>query len=147
MLEETASVVSLRGEKATVVLVRSEACGGCSAKHMCHPSSGNTMQMEVRNLAGAYPGDKVVISLPPDALLKASVTAYLMPAVAAVAGGAIGWSRYGTDGGAIAGTLAGFAFATMYLFWHGRKNRGSLPFISRVLRPGGSLDEPHQQLK
>lgn len=133
MLEETASVVSLRGDSATVVLVRSDACGGCAAAHMCHPSSGDAMQMEVKNVAGAHPGDKVVISLPPDELLKASATAYLMPAVAAVAGGAIGWSRYGTDAAAIAGTLVGFAFATMYLFWHGRKNRGSVPFISRII--------------
>ena len=133
MLEETASVVSLNGGNATVVMVRSEACGGCAAKQMCHPSSGNTMQMEVRNIAGARPGDKVVISLPPEELLKASATAYLMPAVAAVAGGSIGWSRYGTDGAAIIGTLIGFSAAAIYLFWHGRKKRDSAPFISRIL--------------
>lgn len=91
------------------------------------------MRMEVRNLADAYPGDKVVISLPPGELLKASATAYLMPAVAAVAGGAVGWSRYGTDGAAIVGTVIGFALATLYLFWQGRKSRESIPFISRVL--------------
>lgn len=133
MLEETASVVSLEGDNATVVLVRSDACGGCAAKHMCHPSSGDTMQMEVKNLADAHPGDKVIISLPPEELLKASATAYLMPAVAAVAGGAVGWSRYGTDGAAIVGTLIGFGLATVYLFWHGRKDRDSTPFISKVL--------------
>jgi positive regulator of sigma E activity len=133
MLEETASVVALKGDIATVVLVRSDACGGCAARHMCHPSSGDAMQMEVKNVAGAHPGDKVVISLPPDELLKASATAYLMPAVTAVVGGAIGWSRYGTDGAAIVGTLVGFALATVYLFWHGKKNRDSVPFISKVL--------------
>ncbi|UCF87850.1 MAG: SoxR reducing system RseC family protein [bacterium] len=133
MLEETASVVSLKGDRATVALVRSDACGGCSAKNMCHPSSGDTMQMEVRNLAGAHPGDKVIISLPPGDLIKASATAYLMPAVAAVAGGAVGWSRYGTDGAAIVGTVIGFGLATLYLFWQGRKKQDSIPFISRVL--------------
>jgi len=91
------------------------------------------MQMEVKNLAGAHPGDKVIVSLPPAELLKASATAYLMPAVAAVAGGAVGWSRYGTDGAAIVGTVTGFALATLYLFWQGRKDRESIPFISRVL--------------
>jgi positive regulator of sigma E activity len=91
------------------------------------------MQMEVKNLAGAHPGDKVIVSLPPAELLKASATAYLMPAVAAVAGGAVGWSRYGTDGAAIVGTVAGFALATLYLFWQGRKDRELIPFISRVL--------------
>lgn len=133
MLEETASVISLNGDRATVVLVRSDACGGCAAKHMCHPSSGDIMRMEVRNLAEAHPGDKVVISLPAGELLKASATAYLMPAVAAVAGGAVGWSRYGTDGAAIVGTVIGFALATLYLLWQGRKDRDSIPFISRVI--------------
>ena len=91
------------------------------------------MQMVVKNMADAHPGDKVIVSLPPDELLKASATAYLMPAVAAVAGGAVGWSRFGTDGAAIVGTIIGLALATLYLFWHGRKNRDSIPFISRVL--------------
>jgi len=133
MLEETASVVSLNGDRATVVLVRSDACGGCAAKHMCHPSSGDSMKMEVKNMADAHPGDRVVISLPPAQLLKASATAYLMPAVLAVAGGAVGWSRYGTDGAAIVGTAIGFALATLYLFWQGRNSQDSVPFISRVL--------------
>jgi len=133
MLEETASVVSLIGDRAIVALVRSDACGGCSAKHMCHPSSGDAMQMEVKNLADAHPGDKVVVSISSSELLKASATAYLMPAVAAVVGGAVGWSRYGTDGAAIVGTVIGFALATLYLFRQGRKNRDSIPFISRVL--------------
>jgi positive regulator of sigma E activity len=91
------------------------------------------MRMEVKNLAGAHPGDKVVVSLPPGELLKASATAYLMPAVVAVAGGAVGWSRYGTDGAAIIGTVIGLALAALYLFWQGKNNRDSIPFISRVL--------------
>jgi sigma-E factor negative regulatory protein RseC len=133
MLEETASVVSLEGEKAKVVLVRSDACGACAAKDMCHPSSGETMEMVVLNSAEAKPGDRVIVSLPAGELLKASASAYLLPAVAAVTGGAIGWSRTGTDPGAIAGTVIGLAAATIYLFWQGRKKGGAIPFISRVL--------------
>jgi len=91
------------------------------------------MQLEVKNPIGAVPGDKVVVSLPPSDLLKASATVYLMPAVAAVVGGAIGWSRFGTNGAAIIGTAAGLALATLYLFLEGKKNRNSIPFISKVL--------------
>ena len=47
--------------------------------------------------------------------------------------GAIGWSRYGTDGAAIIGTLAGFGVAALYLFWLGKRKKDSIPFISRVL--------------
>ncbi len=91
------------------------------------------MEMVVLNSAKAKPGDRVIVSLPPGELLKASASAYLLPAVAAVTGGAIGWSRTGTDPGAIAGSVIGLAAATIYLFWHGRKNGGAIPFISRVL--------------
>lgn len=133
MLEETASVVSLEGDRAKVVLVRSDACGACAAKDMCHPSSGETMEMVVLNSAGAAPGDRVIVALPPGELLKASASAYLMPAVAAVVGGAIGWSRTGTDPGAIVGSVIGLAAATIYLFWQGRKIGGVIPFISRIL--------------
>ncbi|UCG39485.1 MAG: SoxR reducing system RseC family protein [bacterium] len=133
MLEETASVVAVVGNNARVVMVRSEACGSCSAKSMCHPTSGQSMEMEVRNPIGAVPGDKVVISLPPGDLLKASASAYLMPAAAAVAGGAIGWSRTGTDGGAIIGSAVGLGLAFLFLFWQGRRKRESAPFISRIV--------------
>ena len=79
MLEETASVVSLEGEKAKVVLVRSDACGACAAKDMCHTSSGETMEMVVLISAEAKPVDRVIVSLPPGELLKASASAYLLP--------------------------------------------------------------------
>ena len=83
MLEETASVVSVEGSLAKVSLTRSEACGSCSAKNMCHPTGEKSMEMDVLNSAGAHPGDRVVISLPPAELLKASAAAYMVPAVAA----------------------------------------------------------------
>ena len=136
MLEETASVIATEGNRARITLVRSEACGACSAKHICHPTSSKTMEMEVLNSAGAQAGDKVIISLPPEELLKASFSVYLMPAVAAVAGAAIGWSRSGTDTGAIIGCAIGLALASAWLFTLGRKRRAPAPFISRILESG-----------
>jgi sigma-E factor negative regulatory protein RseC len=136
MLEETACVVAVEGEHARVVLTRSEACGTCSAKNICHPTSEKTMEMEVLNSAGAAPGDNVVISLPPEELLKATASAYLMPAVAAVVGGAIGWSRTGTDAGAIVGCVVGLTLAFTWLFLQSKRQQGPAPFISRVLKSG-----------
>ena len=139
MLEETASVIATEGNRARVTLTRSEACGACSAQHICHPTSSKTMEMEVLNTAGAQAGDKVIISLPPEELLKASASAYLMPAVAAVAGAAIGWSRSGTDIGAIIGCAAGLALAFTWLFVLDRKGNAPAPFISRVLESGRTI--------
>jgi len=139
MLEETASVVSIDGDRARVTLTRSEACGSCSAKNMCHPTGEKSMVMDVLNPAGAEPGDKVIISLPPGDLLKASASAYMMPAVAAVTGGAIGWSRTGTDIGAIIGCLIGLTLASIWLFIQSKKKAGPVPFISRVLKDGRTI--------
>lgn len=133
MLDETASVLSVSEGRAMVELVRSEACGSCSAKSICHPTSGESMRMEVEDPVGTSPGDRVTVSLPSEELLKASATAYLMPATAVVAGAAVGWSRTGTDMGAMAGAGAGFALATLYLLTAGRRKRGRQPFISRIL--------------
>ena len=130
MLEETASVISIEKDHAKVALIRSEACGNCSAKHICHPTSEKMMEMDVLNTAGAHPGDRVIISLPAADLLKASATAYLMPAVTAVAGGAIGWKRTGTDIGAIVGCAAGLVLGLVLLFLIDKRNKLPEPFIS-----------------
>ena len=139
MLEETAMVVSVSQGHAMVALVRSEACGDCAAKNMCHPGAENTMQMEVKNPVGAKPGEQVIIELSPEALLKASTLAYLFPATVMVAGAAMGWSRTGTDMGALAGAIIGFALSSIYLYVYSRRKKFTQgPAISRVLNSGGT---------
>lgn len=139
-------VVSVSEGNAMVSLVRSEACGDCAAKHMCHPGSENTMQMEVRNPVGAKPGEQVIIELPPEALVKASSLAYFLPATVMVAGAAVGWSRTGTDMGALAGALIGFTLASVYLFVYSRSKKFIQgPAISRVLNSGGNSQDDHDQ--
>ncbi len=146
MLQETAMVVSISHGRAVVSLVRSEACGDCAAKSMCHPTSGNAMQMEVKNPVGAKPGEKVIIELPPDALLKASTLAYLFPATVMVAGASVGWSRTGTDMGALFGALVGLAASSLYLYIYTRRKKFTQgPAISKVLNPGGIPQDDHDQ--
>ncbi|TNF46785.1 hypothetical protein EP232_04175 [bacterium] len=146
MLEETAMVMSVSHGRAMVALVRSEACGDCAAKSMCHPTSENTMQMEVDNPVGARPGERVIIELAPEALLKASILAYLFPATVMVAGAAVGWSRTGTDMGALIGALLGFTLASLYLFIYSRRKKFTQgPAISKVLNSGGIPQDDHNQ--
>ena len=138
MLKETATVVSTSPGQAKVAIVRSEACGNCPAKSMCSAASGNINILEVRNPVEAKPGQKVVVELRPDALVKATAMVYLLPAVAMVTGATTGWLPTESDVGAMVGALAGLAVASLYLFWHGRRgktNKG--PTISKVLSPGG----------
>jgi sigma-E factor negative regulatory protein RseC len=96
------------------------------------------MVMEVSNPVGAKPGEKVVVSLPPEVLLKASTLAYMFPALVTVIGGAVGWSRTGSDIGAMAGAAAGLALSLLFLYFHGRgKKDTEFPMISRILETGG----------
>jgi sigma-E factor negative regulatory protein RseC len=144
MLKESAMVMSVSTGKARVALVRSEACGDCAAKSMCHPTSGQTMVMEVRNPVEARPGEKVIISLPPQELLKATAMVYLMPAAAMVAGATAGWLRADTDIGAIVGALAGLAAASGFLFLHDRNEKATKgPTISEVLVSAGFIQNGH----
>ena len=134
MLEEKAKVLATAGGRARVSLVRSDACGDCGAKGICNPSSETSMEMEVNNLANAQPGQKVIVSLPAEALLKASASAYLLPASLMVAGAAVGWYLMGTDMGAVVGAVSGFVAASMLLFQLGSgRKRKSMPSITKVL--------------
>jgi sigma-E factor negative regulatory protein RseC len=138
MLKENAIVVSTSHGLAKVAIVRSEACGSCPAKSMCSAAKGNLNILEVRNPVEAKPGEKVVIELQPAMLVKATAMLYLLPAVAMVAGATAGWLRSGSDMGAMAGALAGFAASSLFLYVHGRKQKAEIgPKISKVLAPGG----------
>ncbi len=134
MLEEQAQVVSVAGTRAKVAMVRSDACGECAAKDMCHSTSENTMEMEVDNPAGAHPGDRVIISLSARDLLKATTMIYMFPAFVMVAGASVGWFKTGTDIGAMAGAAIGFTVSFLFLFFYSRRgsNEGA-PKITKVL--------------
>jgi len=152
MLRETAKVVSTSRGHAKVAIVRSEACGNCPSKSMCSTASGEINVLEVRNPVKARTGQKVIIELHPDALVKATAMVYLLPAAAMVTGATAGWLKAGTDLGSMFGALAGLGAATLFLFWHtrwGKASRG--PMISQVLQSdrtqrvahGSGKVEPH----
>ncbi|MCJ7499611.1 SoxR reducing system RseC family protein, partial [bacterium] len=125
MLKETATVVSTSPGQAKVAIVRSEACGNCPSKSMCSTASGNINVLEVRNPVEAKPGQKVIVELGPAALVKATAMVYLLPATAMVTGATAGWLQSGSDLGAMAGALAGFAAASLFLFLHSRREKAT----------------------
>ncbi|MCJ7499125.1 hypothetical protein MUP29_02620, partial [bacterium] len=55
-----------------------------------------------------------------------------------VTGATAGWLQSGSDLGAMAGALAGFAAASLFLFLHSRREKATKgPTISKVLSPDG----------
>lgn len=91
MLEEVATVARVQGDVAWVVAQRRSACGGCSAARQC--GSGvlsallvrRSMLLPVANALRAEVGDAVIIGLPGAMLLRAALSAYLLPLLVALA--------------------------------------------------------------
>ena len=134
MIEEEATVVATRPGWVRVVMMKSDACACCAARSACQPGPGTTMELEVADPLGASPGQRVVIAMPAVQFIRASAAAYLFPAAAIVCGAAFGWSRTGTDGGALLGAGLGLVLALAVLAVFGRKlGRDRQPRVERIL--------------
>lgn len=91
MLTEQGLVVSARGDEAIVMTHRSEACEACAAKGACKIlGGGKEVEVTALNYIRAKGGDRVELSLPETAFLKASIITYLLPLVAFLAGAVLG---------------------------------------------------------
>lgn len=110
MIETPARVVRLQGDTAWVRVEAPESCGACGGKgcgstlyaRMLHPREP---EYAVDNPISAQPGDRVVIGIEDGAVLKAVVSAYLLPLVLLTLGATTG-SWFG-EGAAIVGGLVG----------------------------------------
>lgn len=110
-MQEIAEVVEVEDSRAKVEFARSAACKKCG---ICYLAESGKMTLEVSNLAGAKPGDKVIVELASPALLKASFVVYIIPIIFLIGGYVVGsslasfWTRADTQ-------LVGIIFAFMFL--------------------------------
>ena len=132
MIEQEAVVVDCRGDLAEIEALRRSGCTACGAKSACGTSmldrvlGRRPIRMLLDNRIGARPGDRVVVGVPEDALLRAAVQAYIAP-LAGLIGGAIAGQELATTlfpelitGFGVLGATAGFAVA---LHWLRRASR------------------------
>ncbi|MCU7904686.1 MAG: SoxR reducing system RseC family protein [Candidatus Thiodiazotropha sp. (ex Epidulcina cf. delphinae)] len=91
MIEEPATVVSLDEQYAVVVTEQRAACGSCRSAGGCSTTllaglfKRRHNQLTVLNPIQAKPGERVIIGLREQTLLKVSVLAYLLPLVCMIA--------------------------------------------------------------
>lgn len=139
-MQEVAQVTEIKGNKAKVEFARSAACEKCG---ICYLAESGKMILEVRNLAQAKPGDKVVVELASPAVLKASFIVYIIPVIFLIVGYALGswlasfWVRANSQ-------TVGIIFAFMFLglsLWvvnvidrQARKSREFEPAIVKVVK-------------
>lgn len=85
MIEESATVVSTGDGFAIVETQQRAACGSCQQADGCSTSLLSALfkrrhnQLRVQNPIGAQAGERVIIGLQEQTLLKVSFTAYLLP--------------------------------------------------------------------
>jgi len=100
VIEETVQITTTEGELAWVESVqRKTSCGHCVAQSSCGTSvlskvlGRRALTLVAHNPIGARPGDRVVIGLHDDALVRGSLAVYLTPLLmmlaAALAGEAL----------------------------------------------------------
>ena len=92
MIEEIAEVVSVGQGFAKVLPEKGGSCLSCSSKTSCSSSSDSfsfltgtrksPRTIRVHNPVYAKPGDRVVVGVKPNTVLKGSILAYLVPLMA-----------------------------------------------------------------
>ncbi len=92
MIEESGTVVELRGKHvALVICKKSSFCKNCASMESCHIGSDNrTMSVEAQNNLGAQVGDSVKIQTSSKHFLQSSFLLYILPLVGLVAGALLG---------------------------------------------------------
>lgn len=101
---EVGKIISIKDNKATVILERKSACADCHACEM--GSDTKTMTMVAVNECDGKVGDEVMIELVVDRLMFATFILYGVPLVTMLAGFFIGYYILGSEiGSFIAGII------------------------------------------
>jgi sigma-E factor negative regulatory protein RseC len=151
MNEGIAHVVSLEGNVAWLVPEQTGSCGGCAASGSCGAKGIGTIasrleyrRFKIDNEANLAVGERVVIGIPDNALIKASITAYAIPLATLLLAGALAQWRFGNDlatmAAMVVGLLVGLGFSRMSA---GRLlMQGNLaPRFLRRARPGETCNQ------
>lgn len=140
MIEETGIVVAVAGGLVEVETRRQGACGSCSVSGACGTSlvarylGRRPLRLRALNSAGATQGETVIVGVPEDGLVSASLAAYLVPLLGLMAGGALGQGLGIGEGASIFGALTGLGLGLGWLRHFGRAHAQDLRYQAVVLR-------------
>lgn len=145
MIEETGKVVALDGKTAWVETQRTSACDSCSAKSGCgHSALAKLGQKHVHMQAWSdlmlNIGDRVVVGVPEDVLMKSSLLAYLMPLLGMLGGALIADQLHAGDLITAVSGLVGLLSGFLVLRWHFHRNQHDTRYRPVVLRRVYSAD-------
>ena len=143
MIEQEASVIAVADGSALVDVQRQSGCSTCNVGDRCGTSvvaklfgNGNATRLRVVDHIGLAPGERVVIGIRNQILVRASLTAYLLPLLAVIGtAGAADQAGIGDAGsalGALLGLLLGLWLAGIITGGTGEKARFRPLLLRRV---------------
>lgn len=141
MLEETGVVVAIDSNRAWVQTIRKSACASCEAKSGCGQgvlariSDGKANQVLVNNSLNLKVGEEVLIGIPEDLLIKASLVVYLLPLVVMIIAASVieKWIAPGDGWVAFAG-LIGLVFGFLMVKLYSHFNKNDQRFCPKMIR-------------
>ena len=129
LVEGFAHVVAVEGNMAWLVPESGTSCGGCASASACGSKGIGTTasRLEARrfqlvNDAGLRVGERVVVGIQENAVLRASITAYAIPLATLLIAGALAQWAAGSNFVTMAAMLAGLVFG----LWLARLRAGEL---------------------
>jgi sigma-E factor negative regulatory protein RseC len=146
MLEERATVVAVETKAIWVEVQRQSVCGQCAANKGCGSAVLQKVLGNKRNIfrvTGDLPvsvGDKVVIGVNENAMIKGSLLVYAMPIVLIIAFALLGETiasralSMNSDHMSVFGAVVGLVVSVVGLRWHSQKSSKQAQYQPVLLR-------------
>lgn len=144
MIEEQGRVVAVEGDFVWVETRIKTTCNSCAVQSGCGTSvlskalGRKLFRTRIANALGARQDDEVMIAIPEETLVRASLVVYLMP-LAGLLLGAVAARLLLPDSHELASILAGAlgffggVLAARFLIKHGRMEQSAEPEMVRIL--------------
>lgn len=114
LIEGFAQVVAVEGQTAWLVPEQTSSCGGCASASACGSKGIGTLssrlearRFQLNNDANLRVGERVVVGIRENALVRASITAYFIPLAALLLSGALAQWIAGSDFITMAAMISG----------------------------------------
>ena len=133
-MEQIGTVLKTDGKKATVLVMRTSACGeNCAhCKGGCTPTQ---MTAVAENLANAKTGDTVKIETDTKKVIKAEVILYFVPILCAIIGAVVA-SGFFKDSAVILCSVVSF-FVSFFIIRKFDKKLAPVPKITKIIDKKG----------
>ena len=140
MIEETGRVLSIEEGFADVETIRTSSCTSCRARHGCghhaiaQVSPANRMRMRVIDPFTVEVGQDVIVGIPEDTLLQASIWMYFVPLLGLVGGAILPSLWGGASGIAVVFSIIGFFGGLLLARNKSKQEINNLDYYPKILK-------------